>query len=365
MSAALAPEDLVRIEDEMKKIVGEDLEITPRGDQAGRCASGSFPKPARLYKVEMLEDMKDDTVSLYRQGEFFDLCRGPHVPAHVLSQGLQAPLHCRAPTGAAARRTRCSSASTASPFPDKKLLNSHIEFLEEAKRRDHRRLGKELDLFSIHDETGAGLVLWHPKGACLKNIIEDFWRKEHFKNGYDLVGTPHIGKSQLWETSGHLDFYTENMYSSMDIDGQPYYVKPMNCPFHIMIYKNKGWSYRELPLRWAELGTVYRYERAACSTACSGSAASPRTTRTSSAARTRCPTRSTASSPSASTCCARSGSRTSRSTWRPGPPRNRSATSRCGRRPSRPSRRRSTARASTTRSTRAAAPFTARRSTSR
>ena len=146
-------------------------------------------------------------------------------------------------------------------FPDKKLLNAHLEFLEEAKRRDHRRLGKELDLFSIHDETGAGLVLWHPKGACLKNIIEDFWRKEHFRNGYDLVGTPHIGKSQLWETSGHLDFYNENMYSPMDIDGQAYYVKPMNCPFHIMIYKNKGWSYRELPLRWAELGTVYRYER--------------------------------------------------------------------------------------------------------
>ena len=146
-------------------------------------------------------------------------------------------------------------------FPDKKKLESHIEFLEEAKHRDHRRLGKELDLFSIHEETGAGLVLWHPKGARLRNIIEDFWRTEHYKNGYDLVFSPHIGKSSLWQTSGHLDFYTENMYSPMDIDGQAYYTKPMNCPFHIMIYKNKGWSYRELPLRWAELGTVYRYER--------------------------------------------------------------------------------------------------------
>jgi threonyl-tRNA synthetase len=133
--------------------------------------------------------------------------------------------------------------------------------LEEIKRRDHRKLGKDLDLFSVSDEVGGGLVLWHPRGALIRKVIEDFWRDEHQKNGYDFVYSPHVGRGGLWETSGHLGFYRENMYSSMDVEGQEYYVKPMNCPFHIMIYKNKLRSYRELPLRFAELGTVYRFER--------------------------------------------------------------------------------------------------------
>jgi len=143
----------------------------------------------------------------------------------------------------------------------KDQLDAYLKKIEEIEKRDHRKLGKELDLFSIHEETGAGLILWHPKGARLRNTIEDFWREEHYKNGYEMVGSPHIGKGQLWQISGHLDFYRESMYSSMDIDGQEYYAKPMNCPFHIVMYKNRGWSYRDLPLRWAELGTVYRYER--------------------------------------------------------------------------------------------------------
>lgn len=259
MGATLAPEDLARIEEEMKKIVGEDLEI--RREEISRAeAIKLFSGKGELYKVEMLDDMKDDTVTLYRQGEFFDLCRGPHVPRTSYLKAFKL-LSIAGAYWRGSEKNKMLQRIYGIAFPDRKQLNSHVEFLEEAKRRDHRRLGKELDLYSIHDETGAGLVLWHPKGACLKNLIEDFWRREHFRNGYDLVGTPHIGKSQLWETSGHLGFYTENMYSSMDIDGQPYYVKPMNCPFHIMIYMNKGWSYRELPLRWAELGTVYRYER--------------------------------------------------------------------------------------------------------
>lgn len=259
MGAALTPEDLVRIEGMMATIAGEDLEVR-REEIKRQDAIQMFSDAGEIYKVEMLNGMASDVVSIYRQGEFYDLCRGPHVPRTSYLKACKL-LSIAGAYWRGSEKNKMLQRIYGIAFPDKKLLASHLEFLEEAKRRDHRRLGKELDLFSIHDETGAGLVLWHPKGACLRNIIEDFWRNEHLKNGYDLVGTPHIGKSQLWETSGHLGFYTENMYSPMDIDGQPYYVKPMNCPFHIMIYMNKGWSYRELPLRWAELGTVYRYER--------------------------------------------------------------------------------------------------------
>jgi threonyl-tRNA synthetase len=146
-------------------------------------------------------------------------------------------------------------------FETPKELKAHLSFLEEVEMRDHRRLGKELDLYSIHEEAGAGLIYWHPNGGRMRVTIEDFWRSEHYKNGYEILFTPHIGKSWLWETSGHLGFYSANMYSPMEIDKQDYIIKPMNCPFHIMIYKNSGRSYRDLPLRWAELGTVYRYER--------------------------------------------------------------------------------------------------------
>jgi threonyl-tRNA synthetase len=146
-------------------------------------------------------------------------------------------------------------------FETEAELAEHLERLEEAARRDHRRLGRELDLFSFHEDYGPGLVYWHPKGGRMRTVIEDFWRQEHFRAGYDVVYSPHIGKSTLWSTSGHLDFYAENMYSPMDVDGQAYYVKPMNCPFHIQIFKSQTRSYRDLPIRMAELGTVYRYER--------------------------------------------------------------------------------------------------------
>ncbi len=146
-------------------------------------------------------------------------------------------------------------------FADPKDLEEHLKRLEESKKRDHRRLGKELDLFSFHEEGGAGLAYWHPKGALIRMLVENFWREEHLKNGYDFVVSPHIGKADLWRTSGHLGFYKDSMYSPMDIDGQDYYIKPMNCPFHILIYKTQTRSYRDLPIRYAELGTVYRYER--------------------------------------------------------------------------------------------------------
>ncbi|MBD3330137.1 threonine--tRNA ligase, partial [Candidatus Peregrinibacteria bacterium] len=146
-------------------------------------------------------------------------------------------------------------------FASREELNDHLKMLEEAKKRDHRKLGEELDLFNTYEDAGAGLIYWHPKGGRIRSIIEDFWKKEHFKNGYEIVYSPHVGKSWLWETSGHLGFYDENMYSPMKIDEEEYYVKPMNCPFHIMMYNHRIRSYRELPFRWAELGTVYRYEK--------------------------------------------------------------------------------------------------------
>ncbi|MEA3338480.1 MAG: threonine--tRNA ligase, partial [Chloroflexota bacterium] len=143
----------------------------------------------------------------------------------------------------------------------RKQLKKHLQWLEEIEKRDHRKLIKQLDLVSFHEESGAGLAYWHPKAGRMRVLIEDYWRERHYEGGYDIVFTPHIGRAQLWETSGHLDFYKEGMYAPMDIDGQEYYIKPMNCPFHILIYKSQLRSYRELPLRWAELGTVYRYER--------------------------------------------------------------------------------------------------------
>jgi threonyl-tRNA synthetase len=146
-------------------------------------------------------------------------------------------------------------------FPKKKMLEDHLNFLEEAKKRDHRKLGKQLDLFSIHEEAGPGLIYWHPKGAKIRNAIETFWREAHLQNGYELLYTPHVGKSWLWETSGHLRNYKENMYAPMTLDEQSFYMKPMNCPFHILIYQTALRSYRDLPFRWAELGTVYRYEK--------------------------------------------------------------------------------------------------------
>ena len=255
----LGPEDLAAIETEMKKIVGEKIDIR-REELSRDRAVELFRSMGETYKVEMLGELQGDTVSIYRQGEFLDLCRGPHLPNTSYLKAVKL-LSTAGAYWRGDEKNKMLQRVYGIAFPDEKQLKEHLDFLEEAKQRDHRKLGKELDLFSIHDETGAGLVLWHPKGARLRNIIEDFWRQEHYANGYEMVTSPHIGKSQLWQISGHLDFYNENMYSPMDIEGQAYYTKPMNCPFHIVMYRNRGWSYRELPLRWAELGTVYRYER--------------------------------------------------------------------------------------------------------
>jgi threonyl-tRNA synthetase len=267
----LTQEDLEQIEERMRDIINErhDFvyeEITP---DAGRELFADQP-----YKIELINDIlergtdeygeKTDApaLSIYKSGNFTDLCRGPHVensreinPKAVKLLSV-AGAYWR---GDAEKPMLQRIYGTA--FKSAKELKAHLNWLEEVKKRDHRQLVKQLDLLSFHEEAGPGLAYWHPKGAIMRKIIEDFWRDRHMEGGYDFVYTPHIGKSWLWQTSGHLDFYAESMYSPMDVDGQDYYMKPMNCPFHIMIYKTGLRSYRELPLRWAELGTVYRYEK--------------------------------------------------------------------------------------------------------
>ena len=253
------PEDLERIEARMKEIAGEDVPVERlvlSKDEAVRM----FEDMGQPLKVELIREKGDATVTVYRQGAFADFCLGPHVP----STGLLRSVKLLSVSGAywkgderGAQMQRIYGAV----FPTAQELADHLRLLEEAKKRDHRRLGVDLDLFSSNDELGGGLILWHPKGARVRSVIEEHWRERHRAGGYEILYTPHIGRATLWQTSGHLGFYKDSMYAPMDIDEQPYYLKPMNCPFHIQIYKSRMRSYRDLPLRWAELGTVYRYER--------------------------------------------------------------------------------------------------------
>ena len=252
-------EDLEKIEKRMEEIVREDLPFE-RQEMPRSEAIEFFRERGEPYKVELLEEMDNDSVSIYRQGNFVDLCRGPHIP----STGKIGAFKLLSLAGAYWRgdeRNKMLQRIYGTAFFDKKSLRQYLNRLEEAKKRDHRKIGKELDLFSISEDVGPGLIHWHPKGARIRSIIEAFWRQAHYEHGYELLYTPHIGRSELWKRSGHLDFYRESMYAPMNIDENEYYVKPMNCPFHIQIYNSHIRSYRELPLRWAELGTVYRYEK--------------------------------------------------------------------------------------------------------
>jgi threonyl-tRNA synthetase len=257
-SHRLAPEDFPAIEGEMARIVAENvpferLELTR--DEARELLKG------QRYKLERLADIPEgQTITVYRCGEFIDLCRGPHVTRSGEIQAFKilsvAGSYFRGiETNPMLQRLYGIVAASQAE------IDEQLHRLEEAQKRDHRKLGKELDLFSVQDDVGPGLIHWHPKGARVRSIIEEFWRQEHFKAGYELLYSPHIGRAGLWETSGHLGFYSENMYAPMVIDDVSYYVKPMNCPFHIQVYKSHKRSYRDLPLRWAELGTVYRYEK--------------------------------------------------------------------------------------------------------
>jgi len=255
----LKPEDLAAIEKEMARIVKQNAPFR-RKTLSREEAIKLFGKMGEDYKVELLREMEDDTVSIYEEGGFVDLCRGPHLP----SAGRVAAFKLLSIAGAYWRgdeSRKMLQRIYGTSYPDRAALDAHLEFLEEVKKRDHRRLGKELDLFSMSEDVGPGLTLWHPNGALMRKIMEDFWRDEHLKAGYQLLYTPHIAKLNLWRKSGHLDFYSENMYSPMEVEGVPYEIKPMNCPFHIAIYKSHLRSYREFPVRYAELGTVYRFER--------------------------------------------------------------------------------------------------------
>lgn len=256
---AFTPEELAAIEKRMAEIVAGDFRYSRR-DIPTREAVQLFRERGENYKLEILEGIADPTVSLYSQDTFTDLCRGPHIP----STGKIKAIKLLASSGAywrGSEKNRMLWRIYGVTYPDPKLLEAYLARVEEAKRRDHRKLGKELDLFSIKDEIGAGLVLWHPKGALVRYQIEEFWRQRHLAHGYDILFTPHVARLHLWQTSGHTDFYRENMYSPVEVEKDLYQLKPMNCPFHIEIYKTQLRSYRDLPLRWAELGTVYRYER--------------------------------------------------------------------------------------------------------
>ncbi len=252
-------EDLSKIEAEMKNIIAAAIPFERR-EVPKKEAREIFEKMGEKYKLELIDELNSDTVTIYRHGDFVDLCRGPHV-SNTRDVKAFKLLKVAGAYWRGDEKNPQLNRIYGTAFLSKKELEDYLSMLEEAAKRDHRKLGTALDLFSTMDEYGAGLILWHPKGGRIRDAIETFWKQEHYRNGYDILYTPHIGRKTLWETSGHLDFYRDSMYSPMDIDGNDYFIKPMNCPFHIMVYKSRMRSYRDLPLRWAELGTVYRYEK--------------------------------------------------------------------------------------------------------
>ncbi len=257
-SEPFSNDDLAAIEKAMRRTIAQNLPFELHEYPRDRALDMNADEPLKLEIIDEIPE--DEPITTYKHGDFEDLCAGPHVdstgriPAFKLLSVAGAYWR-----GDENRESLQRIYGTA--FESQEALDEHLHRLEEARRRDHRTLGRDLDLFSIHDQTGPGLIIWHPKGGRVRGLIEDFWKREHYAAGYDLVYTPHIGRSTLWETSGHLGFYSENMYAAVEMDGQEYYLKPMNCPFHIMYYQNDIRSYRDLPMRIGELGTVYRYER--------------------------------------------------------------------------------------------------------
>jgi len=257
---SLTPEDLGEIESRMRESIAAHKPFVRREVSREEAEEIFANQP---YKLELISDMEEgEVISTYSHDGFTDLCRGPHLDntGQITPQAFKLLSIAGAYWRGDEQRPMLQRIY-GTVWATQEELEAYLHKLEEIEKRDHRRLGRELDLFSIHDASGPGLIHWHPKAGRIRTIIEDFWRQEHYKAGYEIVYSPHIGKASLWQTSGHLDFYKDDMYAPMDIEGQEYFIKPMNCPFHIMIYKTRMRSYRELPLRWAELGTVYRYER--------------------------------------------------------------------------------------------------------
>jgi len=252
------PDDLIKIEKEMKKIIKDDykLEQFEKSKEEAKEILKNEP-----FKLELLEEIPENTVSFYKQGEFIDLCQGPHLESTGQVKFFKL-LSIASSYWKGDESRESMQRIYGISFETEEELKKYLNFLKEAKERDHRVLGQKLDLFSIHPEYGSGLIFWHPKGSIVRKIIEDFWKKVHLKNGYQLLYTPHIAECILWEKSGHYSFYKDYMFPPMEVDkNKKFQLKPMNCPFHIIIYQTKTRSYKELPLRWAELGTVYRYEK--------------------------------------------------------------------------------------------------------
>ncbi|MDP7527328.1 MAG: threonine--tRNA ligase, partial [Candidatus Marinimicrobia bacterium] len=252
-------QNLESIENKMHEIAKQNLSISKEvwtKDQALKY----FKKNNEHYKVEIIKDIADeDDLSVYKQGDWLDLCKGPHVPSTKFIDSFKL-------TKVAGAYWRGDSSNEmlqriyGTAWSDKKSLKQYLAQLKEAEKRDHRRIGKDLDLFSIQEEAGGGLVFWHPNGSRIRHVIEDYWRQKHLEANYELLHTPHIALDTLWQTSGHTDFYQELMFKPIEDENQLYRLKPMNCPFHVLIYKNQLRSYRDLPIKWAELGTVYRNE---------------------------------------------------------------------------------------------------------
>jgi len=254
------PEDLVRIEARMREIIAAGQPFV-YSEVARADAEKRFKAAGEKYKLHFLSQIPaDGTITFYTNGPFVDLCRGPHVQSTADIKAFKLT-HVAGAYWLGSERNEMLQRIYGTAFPTQPDLDAYLHQIEESLKRDHRKVGRELDLYSIHEEVGQGLILWHPKGGMLRHLIEGFWKDEHLKRGYQFVYTPHLSSEKLFEISGHLENYADMMYSPMDIDGKPYRVKPMNCPGHIMIYNSTKHSYRDLPLRYAELGTVYRYER--------------------------------------------------------------------------------------------------------
>lgn len=260
LDRTLKPKDLKKIQEEMQKIKKDNLPIEKqemKKDQALKF----FKNQKQTFKIELINDLsEEEKITVYKQGDFVDLCGGPHVK----STGKIGKFKLTSIAGAywkGSEKNPQLQRIYGTTFETKKELKNHLERLEKAKESDHRKLGKKLDLYSISEDIGPGLILWHPKGSIVRSIIEDFWKKEHTKRGYQLVYTPHIARVSVWKKSGHLDYFSDNMFSPFGVDKDQYLIKPMNCPFHIEIYNSKMHSYKDLPIRIGELGTVYRYEK--------------------------------------------------------------------------------------------------------
>ncbi|EEF30374.1 threonyl-tRNA synthetase, putative [Ricinus communis] len=257
----LTDKDLKRIKKEMDRIIGQNLPLV-REEVSREEAQKRIMAVNEPYKMEILDSIKEDPITIYHIGdEWWDLCAGPHVEStgNINRKAVELESVAGAYWRGDEKRPMLQRIY-GTAWENENQLKAYLHFKEEAKRRDHRRLGQDLDLFSIQDEAGGGLVFWHPKGAIVRHIIEDSWKKIHIEHDYDLLYTPHVAKADLWKISGHLDFYRENMYDQMKIEDENYQLRPMNCPYHILVYKRKLNSYRDFPIRVAELGTVYRYE---------------------------------------------------------------------------------------------------------